>query len=75
MSWLCGLPTAQLTGQPLGEERGLQKLGEEARPMAPWGVGSSRAKGKTAWPARGSGAGSSVKMRASQAAEKPELEL
>ena len=56
----------------LGEEQGLQRLGEEARLVAPVGAGSSRTKGKTLWLEQGSRAGSSMKMRAGWRAEGPE---
>jgi hypothetical protein len=46
------------------EEQGPHKLGEEARPAAPWRAGSSRAKGRSAL-ARGSRTGGSRKVRTS----------
>ena len=55
-----------------GEEQGLPRLGEEERPVAPAGAGSSRTKGKTLWLEQGSRAGSSTKMRAGGVAKGPE---
>ena len=59
-------PRSSLLASLPGEEQGPQRLGEEARLLAPLGAGSSRTKGKTLWPEQGSRAGSSVKMRAAR---------
>lgn len=62
VSWLCGLPTAQPVGWR--EEQGLRRRGrsEVSGPSRVLAVPGQRAR--WLWPERGSGAGSSVKMRA-----------